>query len=196
MPTARSKTRREPTPLVRLHMPAVSSRSTANLFAFNRQAHRLQPSARRVSYRTPQASSGKAGGSLLQAGAPVPVTNVNLVFPPTPAQCFFTTLAAYSTTCPAATDPYQSYSINAGQPFNEPNEYLEQANLNLQKAFGSKRADGRRRYRIGTSHSKDAQPASHFESVPGRGSATLSRVSVAGKDAVNQRIRSLWRKRL
>ena len=35
------------------------------------------------------------------------------------------------------TDTYQSYSINAGQPFNEPNEYLEQANLNLQKAFGS-----------------------------------------------------------
>ena len=79
---------------------------------------------------------GQMGGSLLQAGAPTPVTNVNLVIPPTPLQCSFTTLAAYATTCPAATDPYQSYSINAAQPFNEPNEYLEQANLNLQKAFG------------------------------------------------------------
>ncbi len=80
---------------------------------------------------------GQTGGSLLSAGAPIAVTNVNLVFPPTPAQCYFTTLAQYATTCPAATDPYQSYSINAAQPFSEPNEYLEQANLNLEKAFGS-----------------------------------------------------------
>ena len=80
---------------------------------------------------------GQAGGSLLAAGAPVPVTNVNLVFAPTSAQCTFTTLSAYATTCPAATDPYQSYSINAAQPFDQPNQYLEQANLNVQKAFGS-----------------------------------------------------------
>ena len=74
---------------------------------------------------------GQSGGSFLQAGAPVPVTkwSTPAVFAPTPAQCTFTTLAAYATTCPSATDPYQSYSINAAQPFNEPNEYLEQANL-------------------------------------------------------------------
>ena len=88
---------------------------------------------------TPNSASvvGQMGGSLLSAGAPVAVTNVNLVFAPTPAQCYFTTLAQYATTCPAATDPYQSYSINAAQPFDEPNEYLEQANLNVEKAFGS-----------------------------------------------------------
>jgi len=80
---------------------------------------------------------GQSGGSLFAAGAPVPVTNINLVFAPSAAQCTFTTLAAYATTCPAATDPYQSYSINAAQPFDNPNEYLEQANLNVQKAFGS-----------------------------------------------------------
>ncbi len=74
---------------------------------------------------------GQSGGSLLQAGAPTPVTNVNLVIAPTPTQCYNDpkpltdpTRLPYSTTCPAATDPYQSYSINAAQPFNEPNEYL------------------------------------------------------------------------
>jgi hypothetical protein len=80
---------------------------------------------------------GQTGGSLLQAGAPTPVTNVNLVFPPTALQCSFVSLATYASTCPSATDPYQSYSINAAQPFNDPNEYLEQANVNVEKAFGA-----------------------------------------------------------
>jgi hypothetical protein len=83
----------------------------------------------------------QTGGSLLVAGAPVPVTNINLVFAPSPAQCFADptspTHSPTPSTCPAATDPYQSYSINAAQPFDNPNEYLEQGNLNLQKAFGS-----------------------------------------------------------
>ncbi|HTZ75841.1 MAG TPA: carboxypeptidase-like regulatory domain-containing protein [Candidatus Aquilonibacter sp.] len=85
-------------------------------------------------------SVGQTGGSLLVAGAPVPITNVNLVYAPSPAQCYIDTSSAhlpYSQTCPAATDPYQSYSINSAQPFNALNEYLEQANLNVEKAFGA-----------------------------------------------------------
>jgi hypothetical protein len=84
-------------------------------------------------------SVGQTGGSLLAAGAPVPITNVNLVYAPTPAQCYVDPTGAvpYSQSCPAATDPYQSYSINSAQPFNALNEYLEQANLNIEKAFGS-----------------------------------------------------------
>ena len=94
----------------------------------------------------PNAASpvGQTGGSLLAAGAPVPITNVNLVFAPSPTQCWVdpkplsdSTRLPYSQTCPAATDPYQSYSINSAQPFNALNEYLEQANLNVEKAFGS-----------------------------------------------------------
>jgi hypothetical protein len=90
---------------------------------------------------TSNASSnvGQTGGSLLVAGAPVPITNVNLVFAPSSSQCYVdpTGVVPYSQSCPAATDPYQSYSINSAQPFNALNEYLEQANLNVEKAFGS-----------------------------------------------------------
>lgn len=84
-------------------------------------------------------SVGQTGGSLLVAGAPVPITNVNLVYAPTPAQCYVdpTGVVPYSQSCPATTDPYQSYSINSAQPFNALNEYLEQANLNVEKSFGS-----------------------------------------------------------
>lgn len=102
-------------------------------FASGAVAHYGPPTSNATS------SVGQTGGSFLAAGAPVPVTNVNLVFAPTPAQCYVDPTGAvpYSQSCPAATDPYQSYSINSAQPFNALNEYLEQANLNVQKAFGS-----------------------------------------------------------
>lgn len=79
---------------------------------------------------------GQVGGPLLSAGIPVPVENIGSILAPSLAQCQFVTAATYATTCPAATDPYQSYTIGNTIPFDNPNEYLEQSNLQLQKAFG------------------------------------------------------------
>ncbi len=86
-------------------------------------------------------SVGQTGGYAFSAGLPVPFVNYATVVPPTPAQCSFTTLAAYSPTpttgaCPSVTDPYQNFGLTAIINPNLTAEYLEQANLQIQKAFG------------------------------------------------------------
>ena len=78
---------------------------------------------------TSSSTLGQSGGISLAAGQPVAYSNVNLVVPPTAAQC-------NPTSCPAATDPYQTYTIGNAVPFNFPSEYQEQFNLQVEKAFG------------------------------------------------------------
>jgi hypothetical protein len=81
---------------------------------------------------------GKVGGYAFSAGLPAPFLNVNQVFAPSAAQCSYSgTLANYGTTCPALTDPYQSFGLTNIQAFGIGSEYLEQMNLQVQKAFGS-----------------------------------------------------------
>jgi Carboxypeptidase regulatory-like domain len=76
-------------------------------------------------------SVGQIGGNLLSVGLPTPVLNVNLVFPP--ANCTFVSNATYATTC-----PNNPYTTGGGQDFSPiyKDPYLEQTNLNIQKAFG------------------------------------------------------------
>jgi Carboxypeptidase regulatory-like domain len=88
-------------------------------------------------------SVGQSGGYAFTAGLPVPVLNVNNVFAPSAAQCSLDpsgTVKNYGSAtgpCPKATDPYQTYnSIGNDVPFNFPAAYMEQMNLQVEKAFG------------------------------------------------------------
>ena len=85
-------------------------------------------------------SVGQTGGYAFNAGLPVPVLNVNNVFAPSATQCFLDpggTTLNYATDCPKATDPYQIFnSIGNDVPFDFPAAYMEQMNLQVEKAFG------------------------------------------------------------
>jgi hypothetical protein len=80
---------------------------------------------------------GQTGGWLFNAGEPAPFVSTNSVLQPSSTVCSYSgTLANYATTCPFSSDPYQASSISNDMAPGLSQEYLEQANLTLQKAFG------------------------------------------------------------
>jgi hypothetical protein len=92
----------------------------------------------------------KTGGWSFPAGLPAPFLDVTQVFAPSAAQCSYNPafgvgtpsplpagFVSYATSCPAATDPYQSFGLTNIQNFGLSSEYLEQMNVQIQKAFGA-----------------------------------------------------------
>ena len=87
-----------------------------------------------VNYGPPpgnNSSVGLTGGSLLAAGLPSPVLNINTAVPP--PVCSFVNNATYSSTCP--NNPFTTNAISEITWPNYPWSYLEQFNLQAQKEF-------------------------------------------------------------
>jgi hypothetical protein len=80
---------------------------------------------------SPSSPVGQTGGSALASGLPVPVLNVNQVFPPSP--CTFVSNATYATTCPNNAS-YNS-GVSGGSWPGYTDAVLEGFNLQVQKEF-------------------------------------------------------------